>query len=90
MNLVVPIKVELLIVGVFEISFMMMLLVTCCTVEVVDTSEVVETVSTDEGNIINASEVTEELGKDKVGILVELDIIDKVIKVVDKVVRTVE
>ena len=63
---------------------MMVLLVTCCTIEVADSDKVVEAVSFDEENInLSNSDIIDEVGTNEVGILVGRGIIDEVVNTVD-------
>ena len=71
-------------VGVSVVLLMMKLLETSCTVEVVDTNEVVEVVGSDEENVSN-SYLIDEVGTDEVVILIGKDVIDEVIGVDDAV-----
>ena len=83
-------------VGVFVVLLMMVLLVVGCTVEVVDSDKVVEAVSTDEENInVSNLDIIDEVGTNKVGILVGRGIIDEVVgingtEIIDEVVNTVD
>ena len=70
--------------GVSVVLLMMELLVTSCTVEVVDTNEVVEVVGSDEENVSNSYFIN-EVGTDEVVIFIGKDVIDEVIGVDDAV-----
>ena len=63
---------------------MMVLLVTCCTIEVADSDKGVEAVSFDEENInVSNSDIIDEVGTNEVGILVDRGIIDEVVGTVE-------
>ena len=76
-------KVELLLEGVSVVLLMMVLLVVGCTVEVIDTNEVVDEVF-DEVNVVEliaTAKVVDDT--DKVDIINGRDIIDEVVNTVD-------
>ena len=79
-------KVELLLVGVSVVLLMMVLLVVGCTIEVIDTNEVVDEVF-DEVNLVRVVEliatakVVDDI--DEIDIINCRDIIDEVVNTVD-------